>query len=1359
MKRIFFIGLLLFSQSYLLYSQSAIPKDEENIANPGMILTSGAGNAGSDNSEGQSVQGGLKNFVNMQTGALVHNVPLGTVSGYQLSVPVSLSYYSNGIKVNQESLPVGLGWSLSAGGTISRKLKGLPDEHENGFLNTTDEILGFDALNEDQKKQYINDVLDKKKDSQADIFQLSLPGVNGYFSFDNLGNIVTYPKQNLSITYVKVYDRIVQFKILTQDGIEYTFGDYTERSVEQLKHNGLSVPLKTNDKEKRIPVFNAGYTQDGEIGDVYHKGEEPDQNVDWEMEIVELKNRRIDEFYDKVDEPEIDYENIKEELGELYNSKWYLTKIKHPSGDNIILNYEKLSSKNIAEMPIVTKSYFDEYINNAQYNPTLTLDDPHYTLFNSAMIYSPKYFFKEYQYTNPDFSEITTTTGEDYYNIVSPTYCNRMLYFSPSNNYNLRLTEIRNVRLTEIITTNGQKAVFLYEDLSNFQSVLRRVEFYTKNELLAEYILDNDLVTSSHLTSSNYNSYNLIEALVAQEIYLLSTSELTNVNSLNNHEVSFKNEILKKYVLEGIKPELYDRLILNRIVVNTGEGTQILNEFTYKEPEKLPRRNSLMKNIMGYPLYENAYANNTSSLVVNDFDLIIPSIDPLDAADEYNYNPMYGILTEIKNEAGGFVKFIFDREFGARLKNVLQYSGMEIGEDPISIWITHPESIFSSIYAPIKPVSSYSYIFYSTDLRDNSNYYLKGNIEASEYMNDISWFDNDIYAYSTCVINYNGNGREKFYFTTTEDLGNINSENKVHFIPAELFKDQYNVETGVFGVSNNLSVIDEYNYYPFANIKSYGFAIGNVKEHQVYIEDSFYPVTKTLYTYDYKTDPAVISSTKSIINNKLMRGYDLIYDCNFPGWCFGIKWYMLKAGEDRYRAGVYNLKSFSYHLKEVTKYDIDPITNEEIITVSENKINENTLMNRRRITELPNNEGEIHSLTLYAADFSSNSGFIGALKDKNLKNLPIEQVTYKVDAQGNTKILSAQHIVYDDSNPLQIKEQYHLELDEPMDLAEFKFANALSQGEIPSDNLIGVYLKYWNYVKTNIETKYDGLNRVFASKGEDEIWNGTIMDMYGNSPVAEIVNQELTLTEVTPDPINELVAGAALLTELEHRLVIPVIVNKKQVVSVNIEFANLGGDSFYFELLINGKKEKSGALMENNSYTFDLSPGAYEFEFFTRNEDVNQNQNNYEKSMNISYVEDLYNAYFSSFEEDGVSSADARTGSKYYYGTFDIPVSISDPSNFVMSYWYLSGSEWEYSGELSFQQSLSIGAPIDDLKVYKKGGMMKGYVYDVKGRLVAEIDANENRVLNEYDEFNRLKIVRNTDEDIVRKYEYQIIHP
>jgi YD repeat-containing protein len=144
--------------------------------------------------------------------------------------------------------------------------------------------------------------------------------------------------------------------------------------------------------------------------------------------------------------------------------------------------------------------------------------------------------------------------------------------------------------------------------------------------------------------------------------------------------------------------------------------------------------------------------------------------------------------------------------------------------------------------------------------------------------------------------------------------------------------------------------------------------------------------------------------------------------------------------------------------------------------------------------------------------------------------------------------------------------------------------------------------------------------------------------------------------------------------------------------------------------------------------------------------------------MRIAYVSDQLNALFSSFEEEGIESIDARTGDSYYHGIFNVPVSINVQSEYVMSYWHFSGGEWQFSGEIPFQATVNVGAPIDDLKVYKKGALMKGYVYDKKGLLIAEIDANENRVLNEYDELNRLKIVRNTDKDIVKKYEYQIIH-
>jgi hypothetical protein len=106
------------SLNFLLFGQTSIPKDNKNESNPGMILTSGAG-VGSTDEGNQSLQGSLKSFVNMQTGALTYSVPITTISSYHLSIPVSLAYYSNGITVDQESWPVGLGWSLNAGGAIT----------------------------------------------------------------------------------------------------------------------------------------------------------------------------------------------------------------------------------------------------------------------------------------------------------------------------------------------------------------------------------------------------------------------------------------------------------------------------------------------------------------------------------------------------------------------------------------------------------------------------------------------------------------------------------------------------------------------------------------------------------------------------------------------------------------------------------------------------------------------------------------------------------------------------------------------------------------------------------------------------------------------------------------------------------------------------------------------------------------------------------------------------------------------------------------------------------------------------------------------------------------------------------------
>ena len=62
--------------------------------------------------------------MSLYTGVPDISVPLYEIQAVGLSIPVTLSYHASGITVSQEATAVGLGWSLNAGGMISRTVKG-----------------------------------------------------------------------------------------------------------------------------------------------------------------------------------------------------------------------------------------------------------------------------------------------------------------------------------------------------------------------------------------------------------------------------------------------------------------------------------------------------------------------------------------------------------------------------------------------------------------------------------------------------------------------------------------------------------------------------------------------------------------------------------------------------------------------------------------------------------------------------------------------------------------------------------------------------------------------------------------------------------------------------------------------------------------------------------------------------------------------------------------------------------------------------------------------------------------------------------------------------------------------------------
>ena len=66
--------------------------------------------------------------VSLYTGTPEISIPLYVLQTPQLQLPISLNYHASGLKVEEHASWVGAGWSLNAGGVVSRTIRGLADE-------------------------------------------------------------------------------------------------------------------------------------------------------------------------------------------------------------------------------------------------------------------------------------------------------------------------------------------------------------------------------------------------------------------------------------------------------------------------------------------------------------------------------------------------------------------------------------------------------------------------------------------------------------------------------------------------------------------------------------------------------------------------------------------------------------------------------------------------------------------------------------------------------------------------------------------------------------------------------------------------------------------------------------------------------------------------------------------------------------------------------------------------------------------------------------------------------------------------------------------------------------------------------
>src|ERR1700748_510217 len=65
--------------------------------------------------------------VNPSTGAAIITITIIKINCGQVNLPITLTYTS-GIKLNDVEGSAGMGWQLNANGTVSRQVRGLPDD-------------------------------------------------------------------------------------------------------------------------------------------------------------------------------------------------------------------------------------------------------------------------------------------------------------------------------------------------------------------------------------------------------------------------------------------------------------------------------------------------------------------------------------------------------------------------------------------------------------------------------------------------------------------------------------------------------------------------------------------------------------------------------------------------------------------------------------------------------------------------------------------------------------------------------------------------------------------------------------------------------------------------------------------------------------------------------------------------------------------------------------------------------------------------------------------------------------------------------------------------------------------------------
>ncbi|UII33933.1 hypothetical protein LVD17_08910 [Fulvivirga ulvae] len=191
--------------------------------------------------------------VSYNTGTPNISIPLHTIAGKAIELPIGLTYDAKGHKVEDVASWVGLGWTLTAGGVIARTVRGRPDEHNKGYFNQRDrwetlkdQVYTTSNFVNHPKYDFETDVASGELDLAPDAFTFNFGSYSGTITFKYINDGTSFefypmvsPFQDVKVQHPFDGTTNGNWIITTPDGLRYTFSD--KETNDTRSSNGLLV--------------------------------------------------------------------------------------------------------------------------------------------------------------------------------------------------------------------------------------------------------------------------------------------------------------------------------------------------------------------------------------------------------------------------------------------------------------------------------------------------------------------------------------------------------------------------------------------------------------------------------------------------------------------------------------------------------------------------------------------------------------------------------------------------------------------------------------------------------------------------------------------------------------------------------------------------------------------------------------------------------------------------------------------------------------------------------------------------------------------------------------------------------------